>query len=345
MGLARVAAPPFWDQPVRPAPIDLAGMSVYRSGGFPADGQAAPWLDGPDADARIAARLAAGEITEAEADLCRRWARDGYLILEGFYPADRLDRVWAEYEAAIASGEAVPPKEPFYEGDPVPGRMLNVHFHVPAMDEMLFDEGMNRVVSLLMGARARPFQTIVGHKSSQQLAHSDSIHMTTYPRGYLAADWIAFEDIDPDSGPLTYYPGSHRLPYLLSEELGIAAKIDYDGYVQVYEPAIQALIAERGLQARYFLPRKGDVLIWHANLLHGGSPTKNPRLTRKALVCHYFAEGAICYHDLTGTLAHVQSDLDLYVRRREGAPAPVRDRSPVSLAKRVVKRALGALVR
>ena len=51
----------------------------------------------------------------------------------------------------------------------------------------------------------------MSHKGSQQGAHSDSIHMTTYPIGYLSAAWIAFEDIHPDSGPQLFYPGSHRL--------------------------------------------------------------------------------------------------------------------------------------
>jgi ectoine hydroxylase-related dioxygenase (phytanoyl-CoA dioxygenase family) len=333
-----VAKPRFWETPVRPnAPVDLAAMSVYRAAAFPADPGAEPWLDAPDAEARIAARLAAGEITAAEAELCRKWAADGYLILPGFYPSERLDQVWAEYEAAIAAGHVTPPDEPFYEGDPLPGRVANVHFHVPAMDDMLFDPGMSRLVSLLLGARARPFQTIVGHKSSRQLAHSDSVHMTTHPRGYLAADWIAFEDIHPDSGPLTYYPGSHRLPYLLSDELGIPAEPGYDGYTRLYEPAIQRLIAERGLEMKTFLPKKGDVLIWHANLLHGGSPTNDPRLSRKALVCHYFAEGAICYHDLPGTLAHVQYGQDLYTRRRPSNPAP----APANPVKRLLQKLLG----
>jgi hypothetical protein len=172
------------------------------------------------------------------------------------------------------------------------------------MDEMLFEPRMSRLVSLLLGAPAEPFQTIVGHKSSRQLEHSDSIHMSTYPLGYLAANWIAYEDAHPDAGPLVYYPGSHRLPYLLSEELGIPAETDYASYHRLYEPAVQDLIRTQGLSPRYFLPKKGDVLIWHANLLHGGSPVKDPKLTRKALVCHFFARGAVCYHDLTGTLTH-----------------------------------------
>ncbi len=54
------------------------------------------------------------------------------------------------------------------------------------------------------------------------------------------------------------------------------------------------------LEPRFFLAKAGDVLFWHANLIHGGSPRKDLRLSRKALVCHYFAEGVVTYHDLSG---------------------------------------------
>lgn len=308
-----MSASRFWERPVAPAPkVDLRAMPTYRAGAFPADGGPAPWLDRPDAGAAIDRRLAAGEIDAADAELCRKWARDGYLILPAFYAAALLDTTWAAYEAAIASGQVSPPHEPIHEGDTRPGRLLNAHFGVPAIDALLHEPQMGRIVSLLLGAAARPFQTIVGHKSSQQLEHSDSIHMTTYPLGYLAANWIAFEDVDPASGPLVYYPGSHRLPYLLSEELGIATA-DYNaGYGSRYEPAVQALIARHALTPHHFLAKKGDVLLWHANLLHGGTKVRNPALTRKALVCHFFAEGAVCYHDLSGQLAHTELGLDLY---------------------------------
>lgn len=331
------ARSPFWQRPVQPTPaVDLARMTQFRRSTFPADGGPVPWLDQPDAEARIAERLASGEITAQEAELCRKWARDGYVILDGFYARDHMDRTWGEYEAAIAAGEAVPPAQPIYEGDPLPGRLLNVHFFVPAMDEMLHEPRINRVMSVLLGARAKPFQTIIGHKASQQMEHSDSIHMTTYPAGYLAATWIAYEDIHPYSGPLVYYPGSHKLPYLLSEDLGIPAGAGYGAYNTHYEPTIQRVIAEHGLKPAHFLAKKGDILVWHANLLHGGSKLADGKLSRKALVCHYFAEGVVCYHDLVGTLAHTHSGQDLYQRRRPAPPAP-----PPSL----LRRALGALRR
>src|SRR5690349_7863720 len=137
------AAQRFWEQPVEPAhPVDLSAMPLYRASAFPADAEPTPWLDRPDAEALIDQRLARGEITAPEAELCRKWARDGYLILDGFYDAGLMDRTWAAYEAAIASGAAQPPAEPLYEGDPLPGRLANVHFYVEAMDGMLHEPRM-----------------------------------------------------------------------------------------------------------------------------------------------------------------------------------------------------------
>ncbi len=48
--------------------------------------------------------------------------------------------------------------------------------------------------------------------------------------------------------------------------------------------------------------RLPNVLLWHGNLIHAGSPRKNLALSRRAVVVHYFARGAVCYHDLAGTL-------------------------------------------
>jgi hypothetical protein len=36
-----------------------------------------------------------------------------------------------------------------------------------------------------------------------------------------------------------------------------------------------------------FHPKKGDALIWHADLVHGGSPRTLAGVTRQSLVTHY----------------------------------------------------------
>ena len=180
-----------------------------------------PWLDQPDAGVRIDAKLAAGLITANEAALCRVWSEKGYLILDRAIEPEVLDDVWAEYENAIANGVIELKQEGVSPDDPWPGRYLDVHLKVPGFCRILRHPTLLHWVELLMERVPAPFQTISSHKGSQQLPHSDSIHMTTYPIGYLSACWIAFEDIHPDSGPLVYYPGSHRLPYIFSQDVGI----------------------------------------------------------------------------------------------------------------------------
>jgi len=46
-------------------------------------------------------------------------------------------------------------------------------------------------------------------------------------------------------------------------------------------------MARRGSQVEQLLAKKGDVLIWHANLMHRGSKPNVPGTPRKALICHY----------------------------------------------------------
>jgi len=44
-----------------------------------------------------------------------------------------------------------------------------------------------------------------------------------------------------------------------------------------------------GIEPRPFLPKKGQALIWHSGLVHGGSPVKDPSKTRNSFVVHYDA--------------------------------------------------------
>jgi ectoine hydroxylase-related dioxygenase (phytanoyl-CoA dioxygenase family) len=98
-----------------------------------------------------------------------------------------------------------------------------------------------------------------------------------------------------------YYPGSHRLPYLLNDGYdhgGGTFTIGEDAYAR-YEAAVAMNIADGRFQAHEFLAQPGDVLIWHANLLHGGKKMAAPNASRKSMAIHYFAEDVVCYHELT----------------------------------------------
>jgi ectoine hydroxylase len=169
------------------------------------------------------------------------------------------------------------------------------------IESVFKNEEIFKIISFIFQRNVIPFQTINFIYGSEQKPHSDSVHMTTEPLGYLAAIWIALEDIVEGSGELMYYPGSHKLPYLMSEHFDSgnnALFLGKNNYAN-YEEAIADVITKNNLTPAFFYAKKGDVFIWHANLLHGGSPITNPKQTRKSMVAHYYAQGVLCYHEIS----------------------------------------------
>lgn len=56
-----------------------------------------------------------------------------------------------------------------------------------------------------------------------------------------------------------------------------------------------AMIAKEGIAPVRFHPRKGQALIWAANLLHGGDLQRDPSRTRWSQVTHYYFEDCAYY--------------------------------------------------
>lgn len=290
-------------------PLDLEALRLFRREHFPPSGPL-PWLDRDDALEAIDRRLRSGEITDLEASLCRKWHRDGFVHLAGFLAPDFVDGIWQQVEAAVESGTLPVSMGAMVEGGPYEDRFQDLHMRVPEVADLLRHNGMLQILQLLLGRPIHPFQTIAFFAGSQQPEHSDSIHMTTFPESYLVGTWTAMEDIHVDSGPLIYYPGSHRWPFYSARDAGITEResvVDYQqAYYEKYEPFIQDIIRQRRAEALHFTPNQGDVLMWHANLLHGGTPRKDPARSRKSVVCHYIARDAVCYHDISGSLARAE---------------------------------------
>ena len=58
---------------------------------------------------------------------------------------------------------------------------------------------------------------------------------------------------------------------------------EYERYIA----SLRQRSEEMGLRRERFLARKGDVLLWSAELGHGGSQNVAEGLTRKSIVTHY----------------------------------------------------------
>lgn len=217
---------------------------------------------------------------------------NGYLILKNYLSSETVDNINSEIDRLLKDGTI----QFRYAG-----KLMFVIHHSEILKKIGTDPKLLEFLSVLMDGDAKLFQSINFINGSQQKTHSDSIHMTTYPLGGLLGVWIALEDVDESNGALHYIPKSHKLPYFLNSDYdneGSFLKIGKKSY-KAYEEFLEGKVKELGLKKEVFRAKKGDLLIWHANILHGGEPHVDKSRTRKSLVYHYFDEQSICYHEVT----------------------------------------------
>ncbi|MFP3833731.1 phytanoyl-CoA dioxygenase family protein [Chryseobacterium sp. SIMBA_028] len=217
---------------------------------------------------------------------------NGYMILRNFLSPDTAEKINTEIEKLMNDGTLK-----FRYG----GKLMFAIHHSEVIKNIGSDKNLLEFLSVLLDGKAKLFQSINFINGSQQKTHSDSIHMTTYPLGGLLGVWIALEDVDENNGALHYIPGSHKLPYFLNSDYdneGNALRIGKKSY-KAYEEFLENKVKEMGLKKEIFKAKKGDLLIWHANILHGGEPHTDKNRTRKSLVYHFFDENSVCYHEVT----------------------------------------------
>jgi len=182
-------------------------------------------------------------------------------------------------------------------------RIGEYHLHERAALEIFRSERLRLICcAILDRPDIQPHFSLTFSKGSRQLLHQDTAVFHTWPLNALIGVWIAAEDIREDSGPLEYYPGSHRVPLFH----------EFDNY-----PQTQRRTALPEQAARYdnyvfdlatkfprktFTPKKGAALFWHGMLIHGGAPVLNDDTTRKSMVIHYMPDGSNRGADIVGPL-------------------------------------------
>jgi hypothetical protein len=178
-----------------------------------------------------------------------------------------------------------------YTGSITTGRVGDAFLKEDSVLQLATDPDTLEFLGYINNRGAFPFQTLNFPVATQQPTHSDVIHFDTLPtRGLMTAAWVALEDIHPDSGPLIYYPGSHKMGLWDVDELGIRLETNSvsanDNTRLIYERRLQETIDRLQLQPAYGVLKKGESFVWASSLLHGGSKLNNPKLTRRSQVTY-----------------------------------------------------------
>lgn len=234
------------------------------------------------------------KFSQASQESLRQFNEVGYAVIKDYFTEEQIDAVNKAIDELIERQEV----KFRYNNKKI---MFAIH-KSEVVRKMGYDPQLQKVLNYFVDGEAVLFQSInFVHEGSEQKTHSDTLHMTTYPLGGLLGVWIALEDIAEDNGPVHYYPGSHKLPYFLNSAFdneGTSLMLGQKKYKD-YEAMIENKLNDYSLKKKLFTAKKGDILIWHANLLHGGEAHLNKSKTRKSMVLHFFERDSICYHEVT----------------------------------------------
>jgi len=277
-----------------------------------------PWFDQPDALDVLERRRASGELNDRDFESLRNWVEKGYFILDDAVPTEQIDGMVRDLDEVWLADEPLPGLH-FHDLLLTPNAKPKVVHHaellqLPKSERVAVRERSHwrvhgffayskhanaihdnqeliRMASLVMGRPTNAEYTINFMYGSRQHLHQDSAVFHLFPPNFLMGAWLACEDITADSGPLVYYPGSHKEPMFpgFDNYPQTNLKTCNKATTEAYEAWLEKT-AEK-YERHQFLAKKGQVLLWQGMLIHGGDAVTNPEKTRQSYVCHYVPPG------------------------------------------------------
>jgi hypothetical protein len=276
-----------------------------------------PWFDQPNALILLEKRRKKESLSDSEFEALRNWVEHGYVVLRDVVPVEDVDGMMSDLDNVWTTTTPIPnlkiddlrinPEDPpgvdhskLVEVDaPTKERLRResrwrVHefaSHSESARRIFRNAALSRWSHLILGRKTEPSYSINFTFGSEQGLHQDTAVFAVSPMNHIVGAWLACEDIDPDSGPLVYYPGSHREKQFAQ----------FDNYPQTnLKTCVPPLIEEYqrfldNVALRYerktFIARKGEWFLWHGMMIHGGDPIRKRNLTRRSYVCHYIPLG------------------------------------------------------
>jgi ectoine hydroxylase-related dioxygenase (phytanoyl-CoA dioxygenase family) len=229
------------------------------------------------------------------------WDQSGYVVLPQVASEEVLCAVDTEVAQLRATNGETKDEQGF--GD----RVGMAHQRLASCLRLAANPGVFRFLSWAFGEPPLLFGSLHFERGTHQAAHIDAMFFYTEPVTAMAGVWFCLEDVHPDAGPLFYVDGSHRWPFVRGEEIwqgwperadeierarhggldeGERARLASDLGVR-WTDMLMKDVADRGAQKTPAIIKRGDCLVWHALLVHGGLPRLNPALSRRSIVFHY----------------------------------------------------------
>lgn len=273
---------------VRPSsriPQTISEGSIARPVG-PSGRLSGLWLDHPDAISQLRDRAGNDVLLQR---VGRELIEIGFSILPGIQDRALVDRAREDYYQYLEAHAEKAKMNRDEAGRQF--RLTNFHTCSEAAMQLAKNEEVMRVLDFLFDRESAVHTSLTFQYSTMQALHRDAPYFHTFPESLFFGVWTAMQDIDPDSGPLSYVPRSHRMQVdqweIYNKELakGLDPATALQSALHIYQSKITQFGEQLGPRA-YGMLKKGDVAIWHPQLIHGGSRANKPELKRHSMVVH-----------------------------------------------------------
>jgi phytanoyl-CoA hydroxylase len=268
------------------------------------------WVDRGDFLDELGKRVRTGRVPERLRPDILKFERDGVVVLEKTASEHDLVRCHAAISAAFRDGHStllgtLPGQD---EARPVKGgsnprgmRIVDCFAVLPEALDLLSSPRLVEFLRVIFDEQPKLFQSLSFEMGSEQGLHQDTAYVVVNRPMELVGCWIALEDVCAGSGELQYMVGSHRLPDF---EFGGNRKywtssLDSADDHAAWSRWILDEGRRRGYPIESFFAKRGDILVWHADLAHGGAAITRPETSRRSLVGHFCPVSAV--PDFVGT--------------------------------------------
>jgi hypothetical protein len=253
-----------------------------------------PWTESPF----FYDLLESSNLTDEEREMAINFHEKGYLIIDLELTDEYLSGVINDMYGAIKR-DSVKLQAEFYTYSDSP-RIFEEWRNSDNIKDLCLHPKLIKTLEFLYNKEAFPFSTINFIKGSNQPLHSDAIHFHTIPQLWMSGVWVALEDTTTENGTLNIVPGSHKWGIYDYQSLGLPHPDEYDdgekNNYRIYEDLIRGLVEAYNVDVVPVPLKKGQALIWSANLLHGGMQIVDENSTRLTQAIHYFYKDCTKYY-------------------------------------------------
>jgi ectoine hydroxylase-related dioxygenase (phytanoyl-CoA dioxygenase family) len=214
--------------------------------------------------------------------------KDGFAVVDLRLEGNIIDQANIDINNAIKQNNFKRNAETYHYNESP--RIVEGWKFSPALKNIATNKKLIDILNFCYQSEPIPMSTINFLKGTEQPLHSDEFHYGTIPHRYLTGVWVALEDINPDSGPLSLVKGSNKLPIFSLEKIGVKSpknEKEQKEIYTIYEDWVRNAVIANNLEIVTPILKKGECIIWLSNTLHGAFKIKDKSLSRKSVAIHF----------------------------------------------------------